>query len=249
MEQRPNQSKLVFLLFDYFPFGGLQRDCLAVAQLCASRGHDVTIFTRTWRGEKPAGIKIELFGRHGITNITRNRHWLRQLETAVPAGGFDCVVGFNKLPGLDVYYGADPCFVAKARQNKSWWYRQMPRYRHYAKLEAIVFARGLPTQLLMLTDRDRAQYQEFHGTESERFHLLPPNATRRVFGAQQQLTACQKIRSQSGWPADTQLVLFVGSDFNRKGLERALKAFASLPRGDSPKQFAVIGDRPPGRFA
>src|SRR5207253_1422682 len=49
---RPGEvMKLGFLLFDYFPFGGLQRDCLKIARLCATRGHDVTIFTRTWQGE------------------------------------------------------------------------------------------------------------------------------------------------------------------------------------------------------
>ncbi len=241
-------SKIVFLLFDYFPFGGLQRDCLAIAQLCVARGHDVTIFTRTWRGDKPADIKINLFGRRGWTNVRRNRRWLNQLQVALPAGGFDCVVGFNKLPGLDVYYGADPCFAAKA-QIKSWWYRQMPRYRHYTTLERAVFARGLRTQLLMLTDRDRAQYQEFYGTENERFHLLPPNATRRTFTAAQRTETRNRIRSSSEWPAETQLILFVGSDFHRKGLERALKAFASLPASQPPKQFAVIGDRKPGKFA
>jgi UDP-glucose:(heptosyl)LPS alpha-1,3-glucosyltransferase len=249
MERDTIPSKLLFLLFDYFPFGGLQRDCLAIAQLCAARGHDVTIFTRTWRGEKPEGIKVESFGRRGWTNISRNRRWLRQLETAVPAGRFDCVVGFNKLPGLDVYYGADPCFVAKARQTKSRWYRQMPRYRHYAGLERAVFARGLRTQLLMLTDRDRGQYEQFYSTEPERFHLLPPNATRRTFTAEERTATREKIRSQAGWPGDTQLVLFVGSDFHRKGLERALTAFANVVKIGPPKQFVVIGDRSPGKFA
>src|SRR3954469_9407043 len=107
-------SRLAFLLFDYFPFGGLQRDCVAIAKLCADRGHDVTILTRTWRGENVPGLKVKLFGRKGLTNEARNRHWLRQLQAELPEQKFDCVVGFNKLPGLDVYYGADPCYMAKA---------------------------------------------------------------------------------------------------------------------------------------
>src|SRR5437870_4256434 len=101
--------KLGFLLFDYFPYGGLQRDCLKIAGLCAARGHAVTIFTRTWQGEPPANIAVELFGRHGFSNVGRNRSWVKQLNTKLSQRGLDGVVGFDKLPGLDVYYGSAPC--------------------------------------------------------------------------------------------------------------------------------------------
>jgi UDP-glucose:(heptosyl)LPS alpha-1,3-glucosyltransferase len=56
--------KLGFLLFDYFPFGGLERDCLHIATNCVARGHSITIFARSWEGERPANITVELFGRH-----------------------------------------------------------------------------------------------------------------------------------------------------------------------------------------
>ncbi len=240
--------KLGFLLFDYFPFGGLQRDCLGIAQLCAARGHDVTIFTRTWKGDRPTGLKIELFGRRGWTNVARNRAWLKQLAVVLPQHALEGVIGFNKLPGLDVYYGADPCFVAKVRQTKAWWHRLTSRYRHYAALEQAVFARGTRTELLLLTARDRSQYEECYGTEAARFHLLPPNATPRAFTAEQRTATRAKIRAAHGWNADEQLVLFVGSDFHRKGLARALVAFASVAAGGAPRRFVVIGDRAPGKF-
>ena len=245
----PPSLKLGFLLFDYFPFGGLQRDCVTIAQRCAARGHDVTIFTRTWQGERPAQLRIELFGRSGSTNPARNRHWLQQLETTLPARQLDGVIGFNKLPGLDVYYGADPCYVAKARNLKSWWYRLLPRYRHFAALECAVFARGQRTELLVLTERDVPQYRDIYGTEQERFHVLPPNATRRSFTPEQRTETRRRLRSGHGWPEDTEVVLFVGSDFRRKGLERALRAFAALPSASAaPRQMVVIGACSPGRF-
>lgn len=240
--------KLGFLLFDYFPFGGLQRDCLAIARLCVERGHAATIFTQSWTGEKPSAVQIELFGHHGLTNTLRNRNWLRWVQSVLPAHQLDGVVGFNRLPGLDVYYGADPCFVAKVRRTKSRWHRLLPRYRQFAEFERAVFARGSTTELLLLTAREIPVYQEIYGTEPERFHLLPPNATRRSFTPEQQQATRRRLRTAQGWAAEEEIVLFVGSDFRRKGLERALHALAAIPSGLTRRHLVVIGDCSPGRF-
>ena len=124
--------KLGFILFDYFPFGGLERDCFRIASLCAEQGHDVTFFTRTWQGEQPSRMKVELFGRQGLTIPARNRRFVRDLADALPARALDGVIGFNKLPGLDVYYGADPCCAA-ALETKPFWNRWLPRYRQYVE--------------------------------------------------------------------------------------------------------------------
>ena len=47
--------KLAFTLFKYFPFGGLQKDMLRIAEASAARGHQVTIVTSSWEGDKPKG--------------------------------------------------------------------------------------------------------------------------------------------------------------------------------------------------
>lgn len=242
--------KLGFLLFDYFPFGGLQRDCLKVAKLCANRGHEVTFFTRTWQGDQPSGIQIELFGRRGFSNVSRNRAWLQQLTQVLPRHSLDGVIGFNKLPGLDVYYGSDPCYVAKTERLKPKWYCWLPRFRHFSELEESVFASGKPTQILLLTPHEIPLYQKFYGTEPARFHLLPPGITRRDYSDEQRISARTRIRSEQGWAPDERLLLLVGSGFRVKGLDRAILALAALPTEQRSKtRLAVIGQNRSGEFA
>lgn len=36
--------RMAFVLFNYFPYGGLQRDCVKIAQECTKRGHLVDLF-------------------------------------------------------------------------------------------------------------------------------------------------------------------------------------------------------------
>lgn len=242
--------KLGFLLFEYFPFGGLQRDCLKIAELCAARGHDVMIFTRAWDGDKPTTVRVARLGRRGWTNVARNRAYVNEVARMLPHQSLDGVIGFNKMPGLDVYYGADPCYVAKVKRLKPFWHKWLPRYRHFAEAEQSVFARGQHTQVLMLTNDEIQHYEKFYGTEPERFHVLPPGVERRTFTPTEKLDMRKLIRSEQGWPAEDRLLLFVGSGFRVKGLDRAIRAFAAL---DDPERthsrLVVIGQDSSKEFA
>jgi len=239
--------KIGFVLFDYFPFGGLERDCFRIASLCAEQGHQVTFFTRTWQGELPARMTVELLGRHGLTIPARNRHFARKLAEILPQRELDGIAGFNKLPGLDVYYGADPCYAA-ALEQKPPWKRWLPRSRQYLDFERAVFQRGARTVILQYIPRDIPLYKQFYGTE-DRFHVLPPNARRHEFSAADQSAARRRVREQNGWSADALVLLFVGSDFRRKGLDRAIRALAALdPALLHRARLAVLGRDEPGRF-
>lgn len=242
--------KLGFLLFDYFPYGGLQRDCLKIARLCVERGHEGILFTRTWQGERPRELRLELFGRNGFSNVGRNRAWLNQLAATLPQRGLDGCIGFNKLPGLDVYYGSDPCYVAKVKRLKAAWFRWLPRFRHFAALERAVFDRGGATHILLLTPHEIPVYQQAYGTEAERFHLLPPGIERREFSEASRQAARRRLRAQYHWPWTDRLLLFVGSGFRVKGLDRVIAALAALPgelKGQT--RLVVIGQNRSGPFA
>src|SRR5262245_46071697 len=92
-----------------FPSGGLQRDCIAVANLLLRRGHDVTVLTSAREGKVSIEAPVEVFPQFGLNNSARGRGLMRSVEAR--CGSFDRVIGFNKLPGLDVYYCADPPYA------------------------------------------------------------------------------------------------------------------------------------------
>jgi len=239
---------LGFILFDYFPFGGLQRDCVIIAGHCVRLGHRVTILTRSWQGERPADVEVDVLGRKGWSNISRNRHFLKDVAALLPQRRFDGVAGFNKMPGLDVYYGADPCYEARIARTRPFWHRWLTRHHHYASLERSVFAPGAGTQILLIAPKEKEVYQKIYGTE-ERFHFLPPNAERRSFTESQRLEVREKIRRENHWSPDENIVLHVGSDFRRKGVDRAILALAALPELQRAKaRLVILGKGDPGRF-
>lgn len=221
--------KLAFALFQYFPYGGLERDMLAIATLCHQRGHQVTIYTAAWQGEKPAAIPVVELPVRGWSNHQRALQFSRQLQQCAEYSTFDAVIGFNKMSGLDVYYAADVCFAEKAWEERSWWYRLSNRSRTYLKLEAAVFGAQQATQIMMISQAQIAIFKKYYQTPVERFHLLPPGIRRARIMPENYPAVRSKKRQDYGLREDTLLLLMVGSDFKRKGVGRAIQSLALLP--------------------
>ncbi len=220
--------KLAFLIFKYFPYGGVQRDMLRIAQDCVRLGHTVTIFTGEWRGEQPANIEVVLLTSRGWLNHQRHQHLIKQMQSVVVTGQFERVVGFNRMPGLDVYFAADPCY-AERMQHEPWYKKLSGRYRFFSAMERAVFGQHTSTQLLMLNQRDQAIFQQWYGTPAQRFHVIPPNIPLQRFADLPVQDYRAYVRLAFGLPGDAIVLLTVGSAFVRKGVDRAIEALAALP--------------------
>lgn len=247
--------RLAFVLFRYFPYGGLERDMLAMARACRDRGHEVTIYTREWQGERPDLPVVELPVR-AWTNHGRNRAFIRRFQQHLQAHGQpDRVIGFNKMPGLDFYYAADVCFAEKAYRERGLWYRWTPRARAYLEQEAAVFGAAASTRILMISRPQIEVYRRHYHTPLERLHLLPPGIRRERVMPADYATLRPVLRARYGLTDDQRLLLMVGSDFARKGLDRSIRALAALPAEwrsrtllwvagqDDPASFVQLGQR------
>ncbi len=220
---------LAFCLFRYFPHGGLQRDMLAIATECHRRGHAVTVYTQSWQGPRPAWLDVRLLRPVALTNHGQCRHYVRRLERALSGAPADLVVGFNKMPGLDVYYAADGCYQARVMEKHGRLYRLNPRYRLYRDFEEAVFGDESRTHILMLSQIQEALYVKHYGTPAGRIHFLPPNVARDRMAGPDGPQIRQPVRQQFGLAPDDKLLLQLGSGFRTKGLDRSIRALASLP--------------------
>jgi len=234
--------KLAFCLFNYFPFGGLQRDFLRIAKECVRRGHTVDVYTMEWVGEQEPQFSIHIIPVKGLQNHTRARHFTDQVKQILASQSYDWVVGFNKMSGLDIYYAADTCYQAKAKKKHGWWYRWMPRYRYWVNAEKAVFDISSVTQILLIAHQQKNEFQQLYKTPSERFHLLPPGIAKDRIAPSNADEIRQTMRGEWGILPDDFLLLMVGSGFKTKGLDRILIGLAALPETIKNKtRLFVIG--------
>ena len=111
--------KFAFCLFNYFPYSGLSRDFRRILDECQHRGHEAEVFVRTWQGPQPSNTEVTILGdwRNNFSaNHDKDKRYYRNLSQKLKENSFDAVIGFNKMPRLDVYYGADFCYIAREQK-------------------------------------------------------------------------------------------------------------------------------------
>ncbi|CAM5231148.1 Glucosyltransferase I RfaG OS=Stutzerimonas stutzeri OX=316 GN=CXK95_05890 PE=4 SV=1 [Stutzerimonas stutzeri] len=87
----------------------------------------------------PDDFEVLIAPVKALFNHTRNERFTAWVEADLARRPVDRVIGFNKMPGLDVYYAADPCFEDKAQTLRNPIYRRWGRYKHFAEYERAVF--------------------------------------------------------------------------------------------------------------
>jgi UDP-glucose:(heptosyl)LPS alpha-1,3-glucosyltransferase len=221
--------QLAFVLYKYFPFGGLQRDFMRIALECQRRGHQIRVYTLIWEGDVPPGFEVLVVPVKAWSNHNRNIKMSEWMHADLAKRPVDRLIGFNKMPGLDVYYAADGCYEDKAQTLRNPLYRRWGRYRHFAEYERAVFARDAKTEILMISEVQQPLFIKHYDTPLARFHLLPPGITqdRRAPANAAEIRA--EFRKEFNLKGDDLLLVQIGSGFKTKGVDRSLKALAALP--------------------
>ncbi len=216
--------RLCLVIATLFPTGGLQRDCLGLAARLAAAGHQAVIVTARLRAAVDSAVPVEQWRVGGLTNPGRDAALGRAVAAA--RGRFDRVVGFNKMPGLDVYYAGDPPYAAYQR---GWWRAVSPRARAQRRLEAACLGPQSATRAIMLSPAQAAAYRQAWGTPEARLRVLPPtlDAARARPWLRHDGTR-ERLRAALGLAPDALAVLSIGSVPGVKGLDRAAAAVARV---------------------
>ena len=242
--------RFAFLIFKYFPYGGVQRDMLRIANALALAGNSVDIFTMSWEGDAPLnGIKLRLIDARGMINHKRYDNFIRQAREEITKVNYSLVVGFNRMPGLDAYFAADPCFAERAQNQRGFFYRLSGRFRWFSKCERAVFTPEAHCQVLLLSEKEKVDFQRWYRTPEHRFHLLPPYLSQARMALRDKQEMRARLRQEFGFDADDQVLLLVGSGFRTKGLDRAIEALAALPGKQRVKtRLLAVGQDNPKAF-
>jgi UDP-glucose:(heptosyl)LPS alpha-1,3-glucosyltransferase len=248
--------KLAFCLFKYFPFGGLQRDFMRIAKKCFEHGHEIAVYCMEWQGEQPEFLNITVIPKLAFTNHKNALNFSKVVRHMLQQSPVDLVIGFDKMPSLDLYYCADSCYVAKVSEQKAPYIKKLynltSRYKAFEYLEDAVFNNKHHTKILFISGKEQQHYQHIYATDKSRCFLLPPHIDKTRFNPlsdpflkQQLKTSLAKLLQLD--PNEPWL-LMVGSGFRTKGVDRSIKLLKSLIKNNLSANLIVIGQDKQDKF-
>lgn len=184
-----------------------------------------------------------------MTNHVYAKSFERQVRRIVRAQQFDCVLGFNRMKGLDFYFAGDVCLAESLHKRLIWVLRKIiPRYRVFLKMEESVFSPKSNTRILSLTEKQKSEYRRWYNTQETRFVPLPVGFDSRCGNVKNASEVRERIRRELNI-GESFAIALVGSDFKRKGADRAIAAIAALPEPLKHRvKFFMVGASDPKEF-
>jgi UDP-glucose:(heptosyl)LPS alpha-1,3-glucosyltransferase len=240
--------KLAIAIFRYFPYGGLQRDMKFIAEDAIKRGHEVTIFCGDWQGDKIPGADIRVIDSFVFFNIAGVRRFVKAFEKIFNRDEFDLLLGFNKMPGLDVYFAGDTCFAEKAYGDRSWFYRLAPRSQLYLRYEESVLGEQGAKQIFCLVPQQVQSIARWYSTLKDRITLLPPGISKTHIACESPQEAKAKLLNDLNLDQSAKIILCLGSGFRTKGVDISIASFAEFAQDRSDAVLLIAGGDDPKKY-
>ena len=242
----------VALVIERFePQGGVERVAWQVAHGLAAAGDEVHVVAR--KAAASASVQVHLVHVPSTWQPWRVAAFSEAAAQAAPRGAYDVVHSFSRTRHQDLFRAGGGSHAEYMERHYSalgsTWRRFSPRHRVLLAIERDVFADA--TQTIQCNSRMvQLELSRRYAIPAERLALIYNGVDLVRFHPSRRATDGAALRAECG-TGDTQLIwLFVGSGFERKGLETALRALASaagdgvlwVAGNDDPKPWRRIAD-------
>ena len=209
--------------------GGTERDLYRTAEGLRDLGHEVHLFCSEFAVAAPAGtfphrIPVLTLGRSALL-------WSAAVwgPPAIRKQRCDIVIGFGRMAEQDVLRsggGTHRGFLQRLGQaegrRRCFWQNISLYHRGVLALERRQFTAGRFRRIIAVSQQVKRDIMEQYGVPETRIAVLYNGVDHERFHPSVRQRWRRKTRAQWSIPDDAPVVLFVGSGFLRKGLDRLL---------------------------
>ncbi|MBI3144311.1 MAG: glycosyltransferase family 4 protein [Pseudogulbenkiania sp.] len=227
-------TRLAIVRQKYNPAGGAERFVSrALSALQANGALEVSLIARRW--EKLDGVRALTVDPFYLGNVWRDWGFARAARQLWQREGFDLVQSHERIPGCDIYRAGDGVHAAwlqHRRRALSGWSGcalKLNPYHHYVcAAERRMFLDPRLKLVICNAHLIKREIQQHFGLPDDKLAVIYNGVDTEAFHPRLREQHRARLRAELGIPADAPTLLYVGSGFERKGVERALRAVAAL---------------------
>ena len=210
--------------------GGTERVFLQTALGLRDRGHEVHLFCLKFAIPVPAGVYSHRVPGFSWPRTARLMTFGFFAPKSIARVGCDVTMSFDRILRQDLFRsggGPHKTFLAKMQAHsssvKSLWYQVSPYHRLALAIEKRQLSPAGSWKIIAVCQQTRREMIEAYGLAESRIEVIHNGVDHQRFHPARRAECVKRIRAEFGIPADGRIVLFVGTGFRRKGLDRLLR--------------------------
>ena len=231
--------KLAIVRQKYTPFGGAERFVERALAALKARGVDVSIVAREWQGDAAGGVQCLRVDPFYLGRRWRDAGFARGVQRLMAQGRFDLVQSHERIPGCDIYRAGDGVHATWLELRNKAFDRFAPWHRYTLAAEAAMFRDPRLRAVICNSRMVRDDIARRFGVADEKLQVIYSGVDLQAFHPRLREERGLGLREKSGLAAETPVILFVGSGYQRKGLPTLLRALATMRQNDA--RLWVIG--------
>lgn len=244
--------KIAFIRYRYDPYGGAERFTQLLMDHLVARGDEVHLYARRWKEGAGGGPILHRVGGPGWPAMLAYASFVYLVGKSVRQGQYDLVQSNERTLCQHVYRAGDGVHARwlELRCSQLGWIRRLsirfnPFHRLRLRLERALFESPELKAVIVNSNMVREEILARFRIDADRIHTIYNGVDLARFRPPKRAEAGGVLRSRSGIGDETPVILFVGSGFERKGLEPLLRAVA---RSRSGAHVWVVGKGRTSRY-
>ncbi|HSE86269.1 MAG TPA: glycosyltransferase family 4 protein [Candidatus Binatia bacterium] len=227
--------------------GGTELDFYRTATGLRDLGHEIHLFCSEFAIDPPAGTHAHFIPIVPLGRTARLWSFANTAPKIMRSYPCDVVVSFGRMISQDVVRsggGSHRAFLQKFGKEgglrRRIWHHLSPYHQSLLALERRQFQPGHYKRILAVSEDVKRELLATYAIREDRITVIHNGVDEKRFHFDLRDKFRTRIRNQCHIPLDAPTVLFVGSGFRRKGLDRLLKAWNSPQMKDA--YLVVVGD-------
>lgn len=231
-----NPIRLAIVRQKYRPDGGAERFISRALEALKEQNLSLNVITREWQGEQNPDWNIFQCNPSKWGRISRERGFAKAARAIWQQEKFDLVQSHERIPGCDIYRAGDGVhrrwLLQRARILPVWRQKLLfsDRYHRYVmNAEKEMYSAPELKAVICNSEMIKQEIIEDFGVPESKIAVIY-NAidSQRFIPGNEQIRL--QIRNQLGIRPDASCLIYVGSGFERKGLESAIRAVSKTSR-------------------